>query len=181
MTSVPWLCLRDFNEVLVQPEKLGGNLCQNSLMQAFQHTLETCKLTDLGFNGPKYTWSNCQERDALVKEQLDRGVANAAWQILFPETEVTVSSSTFSDHAPLFVALKKYRGLKRSTPRFFFRHVGLLRRDTMRSSKKIGAKSTLLDQARTDWEPNCKLVSMGLRDGGGGKGIMTRSKFQNCK
>ena len=89
-------------------------------MQAFQHTLETCKLTDLGFRGPKYTWSNCQEGDALVKEWLDRGVANAAWRILFPKIEVIISSTTYSNHAPLFVALMKYHGLKRRTPRFFF-------------------------------------------------------------
>jgi hypothetical protein len=78
MASNSWMCVGDFNKVLVPFEKLGGNLWQQSLMQAFQHTLEACELTDLGFFGPKYTWSNCQERNALIRERLDKGVANIA-------------------------------------------------------------------------------------------------------
>ena len=65
-----WLCLGDFNEVLVSSEKLGGNLRQNSFMQTFQHTLETCELSDLGFNGPKYTWSIVKRVMHLLKSTL---------------------------------------------------------------------------------------------------------------
>jgi hypothetical protein len=68
-----WICVSDFNEVLMQSEKLGGNSWQESLLEAFQQTLEVCELTDLGFYGPKYTWSNCQEGGALIRERLDRG------------------------------------------------------------------------------------------------------------
>ena len=35
-------------------------------MAAFQKTLEECDLTDLGFIGPKFTWSNCQEGHAII-------------------------------------------------------------------------------------------------------------------
>ena len=101
----PWLCIGDFNVVLVMSEKLGGNLRQKSLMQAFQHTLEACELTDLGFNGPKYTWSNGQEGGTLVRERLDRGVVNFAWRNLFPEAELTIHATTCSDHTPIFFCL----------------------------------------------------------------------------
>ena len=52
----------------------------SNFMQAFQQTLEECGMADLGYYGPKYTWSNCQEGLDLIKERLDRGVAKHEWQ-----------------------------------------------------------------------------------------------------
>jgi hypothetical protein len=54
----PRLFIGDFNEVTNGTEKWGGSARQRSSMQAFQHTLE-CNLFDMGFCGPRYTWSNC--------------------------------------------------------------------------------------------------------------------------
>jgi hypothetical protein len=48
-------------------------------MIAFQQTLEFCELSDLGFNGPRFTWTNCREESDFTKVRLDRGVANLAW------------------------------------------------------------------------------------------------------
>jgi hypothetical protein len=120
VASDPWVCIGDFNEVLAISEKLGSNIQQINLMQAFQQTLEVCALTDLGFVGPKFTSSNCQEGIALIKEHLDRGVANLAWRNLFLKAEVVVSVSTCSDHAPLFLNLIQSTGGARHTPRFFY-------------------------------------------------------------
>jgi hypothetical protein len=85
-------------------------------MQAFKHTFEMCELMDLGFSEPKYTWSNCQEGNALVKEGLDRGVANFAWRNLFPEAEVVVNSIIYLDHAPLFISSLRHHGLTSRRP-----------------------------------------------------------------
>jgi exonuclease III len=105
MSPDPWVCIGDFNKVLTSSEKLGGNARQQNLMQAFQQTLEECSLTDLGFVGPKFTWSNCQEGVALIQERLDRGVANLAWINIFPDAEVAVNVSSWSDHALLILNL----------------------------------------------------------------------------
>jgi hypothetical protein len=70
-------------------------------MESFQGTLEACGLSDLGFKGPKYTWSNCQEGLDLIKERLDRVVANRSWCEFFREAEVWVGAAISSDHAPI--------------------------------------------------------------------------------
>lgn len=88
----PWICIEDFNEVVGTDEKMGGCGRSKSQIKKFQSILTDCDLADLGFRGPKYTWSNCQEGQALIKERIDRGVANLAWCDLFPDAEVWVDS-----------------------------------------------------------------------------------------
>jgi hypothetical protein len=54
----PWLCIRDFNEVVEQSEKFGGVRKKESQMARFRNVLAECGLSDLGFKGSKYTWTN---------------------------------------------------------------------------------------------------------------------------
>jgi hypothetical protein len=113
----PWLCIIDFNVVTNGMEKWGGSARQRSSMQAFQHALE-CNLFDLGFCGPRYTWSNCREDEAFIKERLDRGVANLEWRSLFPEAVVLVEAVISSDHAPLFLTIQR-QPRRKSRPKQF--------------------------------------------------------------
>lgn len=99
----PWVCLGDFNEILKGSEKYGGRSRPRGLMEAFQKTLEDCNLSDLGFKGPKYTWSNCQDGSALIRERLDRVVANRGWCDLFSDAEVLIGVAISSDHSPIFL------------------------------------------------------------------------------
>jgi hypothetical protein len=72
-------------------------------MQAFQQTLEECGLSDLGYCGPKYTWSNCQEGLDLIKERLNWRVANHEWQTQYLDARIMVEGVVTSDHSPLFL------------------------------------------------------------------------------
>ena len=53
-------------------------------MEIFNQVLEECRLSDLGFFGPKFTWCNLREGNELVHERLDRGMASSGWRDLFP-------------------------------------------------------------------------------------------------
>ena len=97
------MCIGDFNKVVNGTEKVGGNVRPSNLMQAFQQTLVECGLIDLGYYGPKYTWSSCQEGLDLIKERLDRGVANHEWQTQYPNTRIMVEATITSNHAFLFL------------------------------------------------------------------------------
>lgn len=66
----------DFNEVLVQSEKCGGQLQCEKLMQNFRDALNRNYLKDLGYVGDSFTWSNKHDDETFIKEQLDRAVAN---------------------------------------------------------------------------------------------------------
>jgi hypothetical protein len=45
-------------------------------MGAFKDTLFACHLGDLGYCGPKYTWTNGRPGENNMLERLDRAVAN---------------------------------------------------------------------------------------------------------
>jgi hypothetical protein len=62
-------------------------------------------LSDLGFKGSKYTWTNCQRDGDFIKERLDRVVANAAWCDMHRSIEVQVLATCMSDHKPIVLQL----------------------------------------------------------------------------
>jgi exonuclease III len=104
LVPIPWVCIGDFNEITIQSEKWGGRGRANSQMVAFQQALDFCDLTDLGFIGPKFTWSNCRDNTDFTKVRLDRGVANNEWRDLFPLAEILVEVVPCSDHSPLVLS-----------------------------------------------------------------------------
>jgi exonuclease III len=106
-TSLPWLCVGDFNEITDNNEKSGGAVRHDSQMALFRSTLEVCCLYDLGFSGPMFTWSNCREGGHLIEERLDRAIANQEWCDRFCEAAVSVLAGQSSDHNPLWVNFKK--------------------------------------------------------------------------
>ncbi|KAL0374207.1 UNVERIFIED_CONTAM: hypothetical protein Sradi_3336400 [Sesamum radiatum] len=99
----PWLCMGDFNEILEDSEKEGGNTRPTWQMRDFRHALDLNGLFDLGFNGDPFTWSNRQEYPNTIRERLDRACANDSWIKLFPNAQVTHLSSVYSDHHPIFL------------------------------------------------------------------------------
>jgi hypothetical protein len=98
-----WLVIRDFNEIVQQSEKCGGAQRRDGQMGLFQNVLGECGLSDLGFKGSKFTWSNGHQDGTYMKERLDRAVANWAWCGLFRNREVCVLPTITSDHTPLLL------------------------------------------------------------------------------
>ncbi|KAG6643272.1 hypothetical protein CIPAW_09G198500 [Carya illinoinensis] len=54
---------------------------------------------DLGFSGPKYTWSNNRQDSSRIRERLDRGISKLSWNNLFPEANVSNLIRTSFDHS----------------------------------------------------------------------------------
>jgi exonuclease III len=98
MYALPWLVIGDFNEILSNSEKEGGNLRPQRCMQQFRDALTHCNLTDLGFLGDAFTW-----RRGRIRERLDRAVANQDWRDLFPLAGVINEDFWKSDHRPITV------------------------------------------------------------------------------
>jgi hypothetical protein len=69
------LCVGHFNEITHQGEKYRAALRREGQMEEFRTTLEECQLCELGFEGPKYMWTNDREDGNFTKERLDRAVA----------------------------------------------------------------------------------------------------------
>jgi exonuclease III len=101
---IPWLCVGDFNEITHQSEELGASRRREGQMEAFRTALEECHLGDLGFTGPRFTWSNKRHDDMYTQERLDRVVGNNGWCDLHKSAGVEVLAARASDHNPILVS-----------------------------------------------------------------------------
>ncbi|XP_021758594.1 uncharacterized protein LOC110723552 [Chenopodium quinoa] len=86
-STTPRLVIGDMNEITRQLEKVGGRPITNSQGQVYAEWVEREGLIDLNFNGPKFTWSNGQEGLNLIRERLDKALANAKWMEEHPNTQ----------------------------------------------------------------------------------------------
>ncbi|KAK4710031.1 hypothetical protein R3W88_004544 [Solanum pinnatisectum] len=102
-----WLIGGDFNELLHNSEKKGGNPLNASRVSNFQNTINHCELIVMGFKGSRYTWLNkrFKKRNALIFERLDRFLANNEWLLCYPNAQVQHLQRTHSDHTPLLMTL----------------------------------------------------------------------------
>ena len=93
-----WLCVGDFNEITHQGEKTSDARQIKSLIADFILALEDCSLGDLGFNGPRYMWTNKRIDEGLTLVRLDRVVDNCLQCEQHRGAKVFVLASWASDH-----------------------------------------------------------------------------------
>jgi hypothetical protein len=108
LQPLPWLCIGSFNEILEQKEKSGAATRQASQMERFRRALEDYELCDLGYIGPRFTWSNCRTDASYTQERLDRAVANREWCTLFSVASVTNLAACSSNHNPILVSFLEH-------------------------------------------------------------------------
>lgn len=101
--DLPWLCVGDFNKILLDSEKKIGANRKSHLIQNFINVINQCNLQDLGFEGYPFTWTNGREGEENIQERLDRCLASEEWLFLFPVVKVTHEKKSFSDHCPLVI------------------------------------------------------------------------------
>ncbi|BFG30632.1 hypothetical protein CerSpe_169060 [Prunus speciosa] len=104
-STLPWLSVGDFNEIMSSHEKEGGAVRPIRQMMAFWEAAAYCNLYDLGFSGSAFTWFS--SRLGGIRERLDRALACPLWQNLFPKSTVQHLAPSKSDHLPVLVSLNK--------------------------------------------------------------------------
>jgi hypothetical protein len=75
-------------------------------MADFRLALEDCSLGDLGFNGPRYTYTNKRTNGGLTLVRLDRVVANRLWCEQHKGAKVFVLAAQASDHNPIQITFR---------------------------------------------------------------------------
>ncbi|CAM8948389.1 unnamed protein product [Rhodiola kirilowii] len=106
--NMPWVIFGDFNEVCFGWEVRGNRIRGEWQMKSFREALLDCGLTDLGFEGNPFTFSNKRRGDMEVKARLDRVLANAGWRAVFPSAKVTHITTCTSDHYMLLIDFQGY-------------------------------------------------------------------------
>ena len=104
--QLPWLYIRDYNEIVSQSEKSGGRLWLVRQLDKFRQAIHPCRFQDLGFVGSPFTWSKTDCVEGRMRIILDRALANNAWRLLFHGAAVHHLSMSASDHSMLFLRLR---------------------------------------------------------------------------
>ncbi|CAL1397558.1 unnamed protein product [Linum trigynum] len=113
----PWLLTGDWNSILKSSEKQGGAPLNMAKTKAFRDCMEDCRLMDLGFTGPRFTWFTSKSN---LKERLDRSICNLDWHKEFPSSFVTHLPKIKSDHRPILTCSSTDKGEKKPVRRFQF-------------------------------------------------------------
>jgi hypothetical protein len=98
-----WVCIGDFNSITSPDDKFGGRAFDSFSPNLFADFMDGFGMIDLGFSGNPFTWSNHRQGSGLIKERLDRGVANCHWIHFFPSYSVVHLPAHSSDHCPLLL------------------------------------------------------------------------------
>ncbi|KAJ1690040.1 hypothetical protein LUZ63_014195 [Rhynchospora breviuscula] len=101
--NLPLCIIGDFNCILGENEKQGGTSKIKLKNKLFASLVARAGLIDLGYSGPAYTWSNKRQRHALIKQRLDRAMANSTWVSRFPNAKVLHLPMFNSDHMPILL------------------------------------------------------------------------------
>ena len=101
--KLPWVMAGDFNEPLVDEDKFGGRGVSINRSLAFKDCLDRCSMVDMGFSGPRYTWTNKRDFSNLMLERIDRYFINPEWCVMYPNARVTHLPRCHSDHCPVLM------------------------------------------------------------------------------
>ena len=74
--NMPWVLAGDFNEPLLNDDKLRGRVVSINRSLLSKDCLDNCNMMDIGFSRPCFTWTNKREVQALIQERIDRFFIN---------------------------------------------------------------------------------------------------------
>lgn len=94
----------DFNVVAEQNEKLGGCPLNLNDVADFLEMIQQASLSDIGYNGSKFTWTNNRLCGAAIAERLARASLNCEW-ISGLSTRMDHLNRACSDHTPLLISV----------------------------------------------------------------------------
>ena len=100
-STLPWIILGDFNDLLYASEKESRNSQPQWLLNDFRNALQFCGLFDLDYVGTKFTWTN-RQKGKITRERLDKAVGSMAWSHMFSQAILYVMEATKSDHSLYF-------------------------------------------------------------------------------
>ena len=97
-----YLIIGDINQVGNYEDKLGGSTFIGG-WEDFMNWQHSLHLQDIGFQGPRYTWTNARSDEEVITERLDRAYATSSWLAQYLEAFLQNLPITQSDHAPILL------------------------------------------------------------------------------
>ncbi|CAL1363580.1 unnamed protein product [Linum trigynum] len=104
--DLPWILSGDFNAIL-KPEEKSGHPSPSTLYKCrvFSDRVNQAELIDLGFSGPRFTWTRGDNPNTYKASRIDRSLCNTMWNSCFPNTSVKHLPRLHSDHHPILTTI----------------------------------------------------------------------------
>uniref|UniRef100_A0A803PKP8 Reverse transcriptase domain-containing protein n=1 Tax=Cannabis sativa TaxID=3483 RepID=A0A803PKP8_CANSA len=118
-STLPWCLIGDFNNVMDQSEKKGGNCYPNWLVEGFRATVGDCALQDLRLYGHPFTWEKGRSTPNWIEARLDRVLVSEEWLRIFHFARLFNYDVSPSDHTPLILDTN-FRNRTQGNRRFRF-------------------------------------------------------------
>lgn len=101
--SVPWIAVSDLNAVLNIDEVSNTNSLNQRKHAGFQEWIDAHNLIDLGFTGPRFTWTKGNATNTFKVTKLDRALCDPVWRTKFDKAKAIHLPKLCSDHSPLLL------------------------------------------------------------------------------
>jgi hypothetical protein len=121
-SSLPLMCIGDFNEVLHRHEHDGVGERSLAQITGFRDTVDVCELADLGYEGNSWTFEKRVAGGSFCRVRLDRALAMTQWCDRFPLAAVHHLTGVSSHHGPIFLRWRESRRERRVTEEKLFRY-----------------------------------------------------------
>ena len=88
-------------------------------MEGFRQVVHACGFQDMGFEGPKFTWSNRRSKEERIRLRLDRVLATTKWKEKYRDAKVLHAVESTSNHYAIILTNQQVR-CRHKTRRFHF-------------------------------------------------------------
>lgn len=108
------MVLGNFNSVLSEEDRIGGNQITLAEVVEFRNCVNTCDLIELPNQGHRYIW-NDKHSDLRVFSKIDRALINDKWLDLMLASQPKFLPEGISDHCPIQLILENDRVRKKKS------------------------------------------------------------------
>ncbi|OIS98432.1 hypothetical protein A4A49_60914, partial [Nicotiana attenuata] len=115
---MPWLIVGDFNTVLKQDDRIGGNPIIIGEIIDFHDCMEECGLIEIPQSGSRYTWSDRHER-GRIWSKIDCVFVKIEWLDTMHVYSTKFLLEGITDHSPVIIAKVISHQVKRRKPFMF--------------------------------------------------------------